>query len=90
MRDSANDLVQAARLSYAEELHFTAHIRSPAIRVAFATVPRERFVGAGPWRIRSPMGIASDRRHQRARSPRRHCQGAGMARAREYQHHTNL
>ena len=34
--------------------------------------------------------IASDRRHQRARSPRRHCQGAGMARAREYQHHTNL
>jgi protein-L-isoaspartate(D-aspartate) O-methyltransferase len=55
MRDSANDPLQAARLSYAEELHFTAHIRSPAIRAAFATVPRERFVGAGSWRIRSPM-----------------------------------
>ena len=48
MRNSANDPVQAARLSYAEELHFTAHIRSPAIRAAFATVPRERFVGADP------------------------------------------
>jgi protein-L-isoaspartate(D-aspartate) O-methyltransferase len=60
MRDSANDPVQAARLSYAEELHFTAHIRSPAIRAAFATVPRERFVGAGPWRIRSPMDHLSE------------------------------
>jgi protein-L-isoaspartate(D-aspartate) O-methyltransferase len=50
--------VEAARLSYAEELRFTAHIRSAALRAAFAAVPRECFVGAGPWRIRSPMDLS--------------------------------
>jgi len=25
---------------------------------AFASVPREQFVGPGPWRINSPMGLA--------------------------------
>jgi protein-L-isoaspartate(D-aspartate) O-methyltransferase len=58
MADPLTDPVAAARLSYAEELRFTAHIRSPAVSVAFATVPRERFVGAGPWRVRSPMDMA--------------------------------
>jgi protein-L-isoaspartate(D-aspartate) O-methyltransferase len=53
-----SDPVKAARLSYAEELRFTAHIRSPAICAAFAAVPREHFVGAGPWRVRSPMNLA--------------------------------
>lgn len=55
MSDPPNNPVEAARLSYVEELRFTAHIRSPAVRAAFAAVPRECFVGAGPWRIRSPM-----------------------------------
>jgi protein-L-isoaspartate(D-aspartate) O-methyltransferase len=55
---SSNDAVEAARLSYAEELRFTAHIRSATLRAAFAAVPRERFVGAGPWRVRSPMNLA--------------------------------
>jgi protein-L-isoaspartate(D-aspartate) O-methyltransferase len=55
--EQLTDPVEAARLSYAEELRFTAHIRSTAVVAAFATVPRERFVGAGPWRIRSPMDI---------------------------------
>ena len=36
----------------------TAHMRSPALVAAFATVPREHFVGAGPWRVRSPMDMA--------------------------------
>lgn len=31
-----------------------AHVRSPAIVAAFATVPREHFTGPGPWRLLSP------------------------------------
>jgi protein-L-isoaspartate(D-aspartate) O-methyltransferase len=50
------DQIEVARRAYAEELCFTAHLRSPAVAAAFATVPRERFVGVGPWRVRSPMG----------------------------------
>ena len=46
-----------ARRAYAEKLRFTARLRSPAVVAAFATVPRECFVGAGPWRVYSPMGI---------------------------------
>jgi protein-L-isoaspartate(D-aspartate) O-methyltransferase len=58
MSEPAIDSVGAARLSYAEELRFTAHIRSATVRAAFAAVPRERFVGAGPWRVRSPMDLS--------------------------------
>jgi protein-L-isoaspartate(D-aspartate) O-methyltransferase len=31
-------------------------VRSPTVIEAFATVPREHFVGPGPWRILSPLG----------------------------------
>jgi protein-L-isoaspartate(D-aspartate) O-methyltransferase len=48
---------EAARRAYAEELRFIARLRSPAVLAAFATVPRERFVGPGPWRIKSPWGL---------------------------------
>jgi protein-L-isoaspartate(D-aspartate) O-methyltransferase len=44
--------IEAARRCYAEELRSLAHISSPALFAAFATVPRERFVGPGPWRIK--------------------------------------
>jgi protein-L-isoaspartate(D-aspartate) O-methyltransferase len=50
--------VRMTRRWYAEELRFTARLRSQAVIAAFADVPRERFVGPGPWRIRSPMNIA--------------------------------
>jgi protein-L-isoaspartate(D-aspartate) O-methyltransferase len=43
--------VEAARQFYAEELRFITHMSSPALSAAFATVPREWFVGPGPWRI---------------------------------------
>jgi protein-L-isoaspartate(D-aspartate) O-methyltransferase len=43
--------LSAARRSYAEELKYVAHIRSDAVVRAFAKVPREKFVGPGPWRI---------------------------------------
>jgi protein-L-isoaspartate(D-aspartate) O-methyltransferase len=44
-----------ARRWYAEELSFSAHVGSRAVIDDFATVPRERFVGPGPWNIKSPM-----------------------------------
>lgn len=40
----------AARRFYAEEVRFSANIAAPALVEAFATVPRERFLGPGPWR----------------------------------------
>lgn len=45
--------IESARRSYAEELCRLNCISSPAILAAFATVPRERFVGPGPWIIQS-------------------------------------
>jgi len=50
---------ERARQHYAEELRFTAAVRSPALVAAFAAVPREQFLGAGPWRIKSPMNLAA-------------------------------
>jgi protein-L-isoaspartate(D-aspartate) O-methyltransferase len=41
----------AARRRYAEELRYVAHVRSEAVVDAFAAVPRERFLGPGPWQI---------------------------------------
>jgi protein-L-isoaspartate(D-aspartate) O-methyltransferase len=47
------DQIESARRFYAEELCRLNAISSPAILAAFATVPRERFVGPGPWAIQS-------------------------------------
>jgi protein-L-isoaspartate(D-aspartate) O-methyltransferase len=41
-----------ARRFLAEEIRVSADIRSPRIVDALATVPRERFLPKGPWRIR--------------------------------------
>lgn len=45
--------IAAARHFYAEDLRFKTRMSSDALFEAFATVPRERFVGAGPWLIQS-------------------------------------
>jgi protein-L-isoaspartate(D-aspartate) O-methyltransferase len=50
--------IERARHWYAEELRFTAKVSSRAVVTAFTTVPREHFVGPGPWRILSPMYTA--------------------------------
>jgi protein-L-isoaspartate(D-aspartate) O-methyltransferase len=50
--------VKMARRCYADELRFTTRMCSRAVIEAFATVPRERFVGPGPWRVKSPMNMA--------------------------------
>ncbi len=50
--------IEAARRWFADELRHTARVQSPAVVEAFATVPRERFSGPGPWRLLSPMRLA--------------------------------
>src|SRR5580704_14807121 len=53
MQPSEADPIESARHFYAEELCRINHISSPAILAAFSTVPRERFVGPGPWMIQT-------------------------------------
>ena len=43
--------LEQARRAFAEELRFVGHLSDQRVIEAFATVPRERFVGPGPWRI---------------------------------------
>ena len=43
------------RALYAEEIRAVANVRSAALVRAFATVPRERFLGPGPWQIVAPV-----------------------------------
>jgi protein-L-isoaspartate(D-aspartate) O-methyltransferase len=51
MEPLASASIESVRRFYAEELCRLNHISSLAILAAFATVPRERFVGSGPWII---------------------------------------
>jgi len=51
-----SDLLTVRRF-YAETLRTAAHLRSDALVEAFATVPREAFVGAGPWRTLTPADL---------------------------------
>jgi protein-L-isoaspartate(D-aspartate) O-methyltransferase len=44
--------VAAARHWFAEDLRVSCHLTSPAIVDAFGSVPRERFLGPGPWTMR--------------------------------------
>lgn len=43
--------VELARAQYADAVTKAAELRSKALHDAFARVPRERFLGPGPWRI---------------------------------------
>jgi len=43
-----------ARAYYAEELRAVANLQSEAVVKAFAKVPREHFLGPGPWQVKSP------------------------------------
>lgn len=45
--------METLRQYYAEEICAVANVESGALVTAFATVPRERFLGAGPWDIAS-------------------------------------
>jgi protein-L-isoaspartate(D-aspartate) O-methyltransferase len=43
--------IETARQAFAEELRYVAHVRSDRVIAAFATVPRERFLGPPPWQV---------------------------------------
>src|SRR4051794_10333939 len=46
--------LEATRRSYAEDVGATANVTYQPIIEAFAAVPRERFLFAGPWKLPSP------------------------------------
>jgi protein-L-isoaspartate(D-aspartate) O-methyltransferase len=47
----------AARAYYAEELHAVCNLQSSTLVRALASVPREEFLGPGPWRVRGMEGM---------------------------------
>jgi protein-L-isoaspartate(D-aspartate) O-methyltransferase len=51
MKSHAESTTESVRRQYAEELCSFNRISSTTVLAAFATVPRERFVGPGPWTI---------------------------------------
>lgn len=46
--------IEDYRRFYAEEIRFVANLNSNALVEAFAHVPREKFLGPGPWQVGSP------------------------------------
>jgi protein-L-isoaspartate(D-aspartate) O-methyltransferase len=44
--------IEEVRRWFAEDLRVTCHLGDERVVAAFAAVPRERFCGPGPWRIR--------------------------------------
>ena len=42
------------RRFYAEEIQFAANLTSPALVAALTRVPREKFLGPGPWHVAIP------------------------------------
>lgn len=46
--------IDECRRFYADEIRFSANLQSPALIEAFARVPREGFLGPGPWELGSP------------------------------------
>lgn len=53
MSEASSLSVVQARAWFAEELRFAGPVESEALIGAFVTVPRERFLGRGPWRMLS-------------------------------------
>jgi protein-L-isoaspartate(D-aspartate) O-methyltransferase len=51
------DDLASVRAWFAEEVRFAAGVKSEAVVRAFATVPRERFLGRGPWQIGTGAGL---------------------------------
>ena len=45
--------LEECRRFYSDEIRFAGNIQSAALLEAFARVPREKFLGPGPWQIAS-------------------------------------
>ncbi len=49
------------RRFYAQEIRYAAGLRSPRLIQAFATVPREKYLGSPPWRIVHGQSLGSSK-----------------------------
>src|SRR2546426_11390776 len=63
--------LERVRVEFAERLRDVAGLRSSALVRALATVPREHFVGPGPWEILNPSDLPRDYRLTPDDDPRR-------------------
>lgn len=50
--------IEECREFYAREVKFAANLATPGLMEAFARVPREKFLGPGPWQLGSAEGRA--------------------------------
>jgi protein-L-isoaspartate(D-aspartate) O-methyltransferase len=48
--------IEECRSFYAQEVRFAANLITPGLVEAFAKVPREKFLGPGPWQLGSAEG----------------------------------
>jgi protein-L-isoaspartate(D-aspartate) O-methyltransferase len=71
--------LQAQRRFYAEEIEAVAALTTPALVDALATVPRERFLGPGPWTVRSEADFGKPARFTPDADPRRAYHNYSMA-----------
>jgi len=55
-REQDHDL-QVVRRAYAKQVLWAANVTDPLIEAAFASVPREHYVGEGPWPIMRSPGV---------------------------------
>lgn len=65
----SSDLTQQRRF-FAEEIQIAANIRTPELVLAFSRVPREPFLGAGPWTIRGEGDFQKPPRQTPSDDPR--------------------
>ena len=71
--------IEECREFCARELLFAANLTTPGLVEAFAKVPREHFLGSGPWQLGSAEGRADRARRdvQNRAHRRRLCNGVG-------------
>lgn len=66
-----NDDLALRRQYFAEEIEAVANLRTPGLVEALARVPREHFLGPGPWVVRSESDIGAPPRQTPDANPRR-------------------
>jgi protein-L-isoaspartate(D-aspartate) O-methyltransferase len=71
--------LDARRRFYAEEIEMAANLKTAGLVEAFATVPRERFLPAGPWTVKSDADFQGPPRHTPDADPRHVYHNIGVA-----------
>lgn len=51
--------LKTVRLCFAEEIRFKAELRSEKLAEAFGVIPREHFLGPGPWKVAENYGYTT-------------------------------